>query len=873
MTDKQPLLLIVGMHRSGTSLLGSILTNSGISMPGQLIPGDIHNQSGYFERTDVTAIQEELLIALERWWPSPRGAVNLPPDWVEHDQSKHALQKLTVLLGQAAQHQSSPWAIKDPRSSILLPLWHKACQANSIPLRVILAVRNPAEVVASLIIRDKEVTGMDGWRAQNLWRYHNQQVLLNVRECYLDVVCYERWFNRKTARKQLIMLLPDLTESQIIRALKQINPQYRRSEAYASDNLLRHDVLQMYQKFQEIAFATGKDKKAKLESLRNWVSKQPVLVQLAPEPRRRVIKRWLLNRKDQHNQPWILEHPWAYLAQLVAGSDIPTVVHLLRFWEEYGFRDDELTRFANLPGAVPPAEPWSSVTGKIQTNTGNLRNWGTHAWIQHCPVLRRELSLVSKGSKDADPVFLNLNPVRSGPEGGRELLALYEMERVWDPDYQRVRLLRQFGIKASWLKPDCPKNKYLASEQQHVKLWGAELGLPSPTSLKDIGKHICLGSSSSELDLQLQPPLLGISGFDKLFVETAERARLLASWLQECLNEGLELVRFQPSENETAIHAWEGLWQSPNTGRAPILLPRAPMEAVEILEQLSWYREGCPMAPTCITPEPVCNVVLERRLSESKVSVCISLFNYADKVLDALESVRNQKEITGIELIIVDDTSEDHGVALVETWMKQHSHLFSRCLLLRHEQNSGLAAARNSAFSAAESPWCYVLDADNAIDPLALANTCKVAKNVDAKCAVVHSLIRVVAEDSDDTRHLVSTVPWQQERLRHGNDIDAMALIRRSAWEAVGGYTHIPGGWEDYDFWCCLIEAGWHGVLCPQVLATYTSHRGSMRSHTTNQTYRLSQLLQQRHPWLDIPQGGNQTASVGHRFKRGGQAS
>jgi len=104
----------------------------------------------------------------------------------------------------------------------------------------------------------------------------------------------------------------------------------------------------------------------------------------------------------------------------------------------------------------------------------------------------------------------------------------------------------------------------------------------------------------------------------------------------------------------------------------------------------------------------------------------------------------------------------------------------------------------------------------------------------------------------------VSDRPWQQELFKPGNYIDAMALVRRETWQAVGGYTHIPGGWEDFDFWCCLIDAGWHGVLCPQVLATYTSHGDSMRNSNTNQhTYRLSRLLQARHPWLELRQAQN----------------
>ena len=66
MTQRAPLTLIVGMHRSGTSLLGSLLPACGIAMPGPLLAGDTHNPEGYFERADVTALQEQLLIDLDR---------------------------------------------------------------------------------------------------------------------------------------------------------------------------------------------------------------------------------------------------------------------------------------------------------------------------------------------------------------------------------------------------------------------------------------------------------------------------------------------------------------------------------------------------------------------------------------------------------------------------------------------------------------------------------------------------------------------------------------------------------------------------------------------------------------------------------------
>ena len=98
---------------------------------------------------------------------------------------------------------------------------------------------------------------------------------------------------------------------------------------------------------------------------------------------------------------------------------------------------------------------------------------------------------------------------------------------------------------------------------------------------------------------------------------------------------------------------------------------------------------------------------------------------------------------------------------------------------------------------------------------------------------------------SDDPQVLVSDLPWQQDLFKGGNYIDAMALVRREAWEAIGGYTHIPGGWEDFDFWCGLIDAGWHEVLLPP--ATYTSHQLDACGKHHREERRLSRLLDVTH--------------------------
>ena len=971
-----PLLLIVGMHRSGTSLLGSILPACGIAVPGPLLNGDHNNPEGYFERADITALQEQLLINLERWWPSPRGMEPLPQGWLATPWAQQTLAQLIELLEPEARCQSGPWAIKDPRSSLLLPLWQAACSQLSIPLQLLLVVRDPAEVMVSLVRRDQQATGMDGWRAQRLWWHHNAQVLLNGKDLPLQVISYSHWFDPELAQAQLRRLTPHSSNHQRQKALAAIKPQHRRSKHQPLPTPLAAPIRALHQRLERLAIE-GKGH----AQLQQWLAQQPSLSALAPLPRRRSnLKRSVNTWRGHAPLNRVADHPWGYLVQMVCGSQGPVAEHLLESWLEHGFREFELARFATLPGPRPPAEPWHppGELAQIQVRGGDLNSWSTHAWLQSCPLDgNAAITAMPYGSGNDSPLLLNFAdlPLQPGSACAEELLRWAQLERVWDPDPNRVQMLRQLGIKASWLEapaqqPAAPAAEAWAAPQQAVKLqvrggdlnswpthawlqncpiegatsiaavpfgaanatdvlinlsdlsfcsghnfehelrtwtqlervwdpdpnraqmlrqlgvkaswlrpdhqanpylqpsantWircAAQLGLVDPVRLARLGSSLCLGHRGPALDGQLEPPLLGVPGFHELPIHTPEQAQLLATWLQACLQAGLELVVFQHAPSQDNRLAWTLLVQADQTGRAPVLLlePDDPIGSAELLAELEWYRRGCTPPLACSTPAPSHQVIFEQRQHTiSPVAVCISLYNYGPRIVRALESVRAQQQISAVELIVVDDASSDDSTAVVTTWMQTHHSRFGRCLLLQHEENGGLASARNTAFAAAQSPWCFVLDADNQLDPLALAHCSELAAGADPRCAVIHSLIRVRAEAGcQDSRDLISDRPWNPTIFQLGNYIDAMALVRREAWQAVGGYTHIPGGWEDFDFWCSLIDGGWHGVLCPQVLATYTSHGNSMRNSNTNQhTYRLSRLLQARHPWLALRQAQN----------------
>ncbi len=242
MTQASPLILLLGMHRSGTSLLGSLLPALGVPLPGPLIAGDQHNPEGYYERHDVTALQEQLLINLQRWWPGSQGVLPLPDGWLESDSALRVRANLRALLIDESRRQVGPWAIKDPRTSLLLPLWLGLTGELGLPVRLVLSVREPCEVVHSLLRRDQQAAGMTVQRAQALWWRHYRQVLLDGISCPLLVVHYSHWFDPASSRQQLARLRafirPDRNgggEAELSAALTLIKPEHRHSLSAAPE--------------------------------------------------------------------------------------------------------------------------------------------------------------------------------------------------------------------------------------------------------------------------------------------------------------------------------------------------------------------------------------------------------------------------------------------------------------------------------------------------------------------------------------------------------------------------------------------------------------------------------------------------------------
>lgn len=242
-----------------------------------------------------------------------------------------------------------------------------------------------------------------------------------------------------------------------------------------------------------------------------------------------------------------------------------------------------------------------------------------------------------------------------------------------------------------------------------------------------------------------------------------------------------------------------------------------------------------------------------------KVTVAVSLYNYKSFIRECLDSTAAQT-LRKLDLIVIDDASNDGSLETARRWMKHRGARFSSARLLRHNRNLGLSFARNTAFERARTESVFVLDADNAIFPECLDRMLTALAASSASFA--YSYLRKFGESDG----LMNTRSWSAEEFKNGNYIDAMALVRRSVWKRLGGYrvTHPPG-WEDFDFWLKLARSGGWGLLVPEILGSYRVHLTSMLHTKTNpDAAKLYDLFRDRFD-IDLSAGnGSFQNSNGH---------
>lgn len=170
--DKQPqtALLILGMHRSGTSALTRVVNLLGVELGTDLMDAaEGNNERGFWEHQGVVTRHDRLLADLGMCWDDPRA---MPADWLDHPATRAARADLEAIID-AEFSDAALWGVKDPRMCRLLPLWREMLAARGVQVTVLHMLRHPLEIARSLERRDNMPRG----RALMLWLRHQIEAL------------------------------------------------------------------------------------------------------------------------------------------------------------------------------------------------------------------------------------------------------------------------------------------------------------------------------------------------------------------------------------------------------------------------------------------------------------------------------------------------------------------------------------------------------------------------------------------------------------------------------------------------------------------------------------------------------------------------
>lgn len=227
-----------------------------------------------------------------------------------------------------------------------------------------------------------------------------------------------------------------------------------------------------------------------------------------------------------------------------------------------------------------------------------------------------------------------------------------------------------------------------------------------------------------------------------------------------------------------------------------------------------------------------------------EVAIVIPCYRYAAMLPEAVASAVAQTW-SNLRIVIVDDGSPDETAAVAAELIARYPE---RCIELLSQSNRGLAAARNAGIRSTASPFVLPLDADDQLEPGAVAQ-------------LLHALLVSGADVAtpngrtfgDEDKTLV-TMPVTRRRLVANNCLVYSSMYRRSLFDRIGGYRSIkPAGYEDWDYWLSALELGGRFVHVQAELFRYRKHGSTMLSVADRYAMHLFATIANNHPKLYAP--------------------
>jgi hypothetical protein len=207
--QQRSIVVVLGMHRSGTSVCARVLSALGVDMADDVGRG-VGNDAGHWERWELVGLHDRLLSHFDRAYGGvgdycPQHDLPLPQGWLAEPATTAARRDIEAFLCDRMR-PTALFGFKDPRTCRFLPLWFQIFAKLSLKPKFVICVREPAEVALSLAKRD----GIPERAGEYRWLVYNTACFRYVHDDYI-VIDYSSWFRDgpATLKRLAGFVLPD----------------------------------------------------------------------------------------------------------------------------------------------------------------------------------------------------------------------------------------------------------------------------------------------------------------------------------------------------------------------------------------------------------------------------------------------------------------------------------------------------------------------------------------------------------------------------------------------------------------------------------------------------------------------------------------
>ncbi|KIL40657.1 hypothetical protein SD70_12140 [Gordoniibacillus kamchatkensis] len=230
-TSSSMVVSVLGMHRSGTSLLARCLFELGVYLGEEhnLIPANEDNPDGFWEHKWIVDLHDKILSEFGLEWHSRE---ILPENWWTFSKIDEYKEKLrSVVMEQFSKR--TIWGWKDPRTSLMIPIWNELLEKMSARQKYIICIRNPLEVADSLKKRNEFPLEI----SLTLWEYQTLSALFWTSGKDRIIVHYDKLLNSPMQELERITDFLELDRSLLnkVQLNQLIKPQLRHSSKCLSD--------------------------------------------------------------------------------------------------------------------------------------------------------------------------------------------------------------------------------------------------------------------------------------------------------------------------------------------------------------------------------------------------------------------------------------------------------------------------------------------------------------------------------------------------------------------------------------------------------------------------------------------------------------